>query len=343
MDVVNILRDLVKFNTIKDKENKKILDYIENYLLKLGFNTKYKDKYLIMEYGKNIKFGFIGHSDTVEYIDGWNSDPFTLTKKDNILYGLGACDMKGGIAAFLSAISDIDLKNLKYGIRVYITYDEEIGFTGIKEIVEKKEIFPEYVLVGEPTENKEMIGCKGLFAIKLYTKGIKVHSSTPDKGISANTSMIRLLCELEDFYNEKIRNIKNNKYEISNTTMNIGLLNGGSAINSVAAECMSYIDFRTISNKHVIMLKEKLDELCKKYDGYYIVDIDVNTFYNEISNIKKAYTAGFMTEASFINNCKKIILGPGPMTAHEINEHVDINSLLKCKEQYKNLIEKICN
>lgn len=343
MDVVNILRDLVKFNTIKDKENKKILDYIENYLLKLGFNTKYKNKYLIMEYGKNIKFGFIGHSDTVEYIDGWNSDPFTLTKKDNILYGLGACDMKGGIAAFLSAISDIDLKNLKYGIRVYITYDEEIGFTGIKEIVEKKEIFPEYVLVGEPTENKEMIGCKGLFAIKLYTKGIKVHSSTPDKGISANTSMIRLLCELEDFYNEKIRNIKNNKYEISNTTMNIGLLNGGSAINSVAAECMSYIDFRTISNKHVIMLKEKLDELCKKYDGYYIVDIDVNTFYNEISNIKKAYTAGFMTEASFINNCKKIILGPGPMTAHEINEHVDINSLLKCKEQYKNLIEKICN
>lgn len=343
MDVVNILRDLVKFNTIKDKENKKILDYIENYLLKLGFNTKYKNKYLIMEYGKNIKFGFIGHSDTVEYIDGWNSDPFTLTKKGNNLYGLGACDMKGGIAAFLSAISDIDLKNLKYGIRVYITYDEEIGFTGIKEIVEKKEIFPEYVLVGEPTENKEMIGCKGLFAIKLYTKGIKVHSSTPDKGISANTSMIRLLCELEDFYNEKIRNIKNNKYEISNTTMNIGLLNGGSAINSVAAECMSYIDFRTISNKHVIMLKEKLDELCKKYDGYYIVDIDVNTFYNEISNIKKAYTAGFMTEASFINNCKKIILGPGPMTAHEINEYVDINSLLKCKEQYKNLIEKICN
>lgn len=343
MDVVNILRDLVKFNTIKDKENKKILDYIENYLLKLGFNTKYKNKYLIMEYGKNIKFGFIGHSDTVEYIDGWNTDPFLLTKIDNNLYGLGACDMKGGIAAFLSAISDIDLKNLKYGIRVYITYDEEIGFTGIKEIVEKKEIFPEYVLVGEPTENKEMIGCKGLFAIKLYTKGVKVHSSTPDKGISANTSMIRLLCELEDFYNEKIRNIKDDKYEISNTTMNIGLLNGGSAINSVAAECMSYIDFRTISNKHVIMLKEKLDELCKKYDGYYIVDIDVNTFYNEISNIKKAYTAGFMTEASFIDNCKRIILGPGPMTAHEINEHVDINSLLKCKEQYKDLIDKICN
>ena len=48
MDVVNILRDLVKFNTIKDKENKKILDYIENYLLKLGFNTKYKNHIINM-------------------------------------------------------------------------------------------------------------------------------------------------------------------------------------------------------------------------------------------------------------------------------------------------------
>ena len=343
MDVVNILRDLVKFNTIKDKENKKILDYIENYLLKLGFNTKYKNKYLIMEYGKNVKFGFIGHSDTVEYIDGWNSDPFILTKKDNNLYGLGACDMKGGIAAFLSAISDIDLKNLKYGIRVYITYDEEIGFTGIKEIVEKKEIFPEYVLVGEPTENKEMIGCKGLFAIKLYTKGIKVHSSTPDKGISANTSMIRLLCELEDFYNEKIRNIKNNKYEISNTTMNIGLLNGGSAINSVSASCMSYIDFRTISNEHVELLKIKLDELCKKYDAKYEIDIDVKTFYNDVHFLDKTYTAGFMTEASFVEDCKRIILGVGPMTAHEINEYVNLESLKKCKQQYKKIIEKLCN
>ena len=52
--------------------------------------------------------GFLGHTDTVEYIDGWNSNPFELTLKDEKLYGLGVCDMKGGIAAMLAAVSQID-------------------------------------------------------------------------------------------------------------------------------------------------------------------------------------------------------------------------------------------
>ena len=338
-----ILKDLVGFNTIKDRQNKEILDYIENYLENLGFTVEKRKKYLVMSYGKSPKLAFIGHSDTVEYIDGWDSNPFILTKKENNLYGLGACDMKGGIAAFLSALSDIDLKKLKYGIKVIITYDEEIAFTGIKEVVSDKVKIPEYVIVGEPTNNNCMTGCKGLFAVRVFTNGIKVHSSTPHKGKSANLNMIKLLNELEIFYNENIKSKFNEKYEVPYTTMNIGLLKGGSAINSVAANCMSYIDFRTISNEHVELLKSKLNELCKKYDAKYEVDIDVKTFYNNIDFLDITYTAGFMTEASFVENCKRIILGVGPMTAHEVNEHVSIDSLKKCKQKYKEIIEKICN
>ena len=319
-----ILKNLVGFNTIKDKQNKEILDYIQNYLENLGFSLDKRKKYLVMSYGKNPKLGFIGHSDTVEYIDGWNSNPFTLTKVEDKLYGLGACDMKGGIAAFLSALSDIDIKKLKYGIKVIITYDEEIAFTGIKEVVSDKIKLPEYVIVGEPTDNKAMTGCKGLFAVKIFTNGIKVHSSTPHKGKSANSNMIKLLNELDVFYSENIKNELDEKYEVPYTTMNIGLLNGGSAINSVSASCMSYIDFRTISNEHVELLKIKLDELCKKYDAKYEIDIDVKTFYNDVHFLDKTYTAGFMTEASFVEDCKRIILGVGPMTAHEINEYVNL-------------------
>ena len=83
MKEYKILKDLVKFNTIRDKENKQIIDYIEKYLLDLGFETEYKEKNLIMSIGKNPKFGFLGHTDTVEYIDGWNSDPFKLKKIEN--------------------------------------------------------------------------------------------------------------------------------------------------------------------------------------------------------------------------------------------------------------------
>lgn len=112
MSDYKLLKQLVKFNTIKDKENKEIIDFIENYLLDLGFKTEYKEKSLIMSYGENPSVGFLGHTDTVEYIDGWNTNPFELAEKDGKLFGLGACDMKGGIAAILDAVSSINLSKL---------------------------------------------------------------------------------------------------------------------------------------------------------------------------------------------------------------------------------------
>ena len=63
-------------------------------------------------YGENPSVGFLGHTDTVEYIEGWNTNPFELAEKDGKLFGLGACDMKGGIAAMLDAISSINLSKL---------------------------------------------------------------------------------------------------------------------------------------------------------------------------------------------------------------------------------------
>ena len=118
MGKYNILKDLVKFNTIKDKENDKIINYIENILKSIGFNTDYKGKYLIMSYGKNPTFVFLGHTDTVEYIDGWSTDPFTLTEKGDNLYGLGICDMKSGIAARVDAIFRIDI-NKKWNKAIF--------------------------------------------------------------------------------------------------------------------------------------------------------------------------------------------------------------------------------
>lgn len=140
------LKKLISFNTIKDKENEKIMNYIENYLKVYNFKTEFKGKNLIMSIGENPQIGFLGHTDTVEYIDGWDSNPFELTKKENKLYGLGVCDMKGGIAALLDAISQINFKTLKYGMKLYFTYDEEIGFGGIYEIISKDEKFPDVMI-----------------------------------------------------------------------------------------------------------------------------------------------------------------------------------------------------
>lgn len=342
---MEILEKLVSYNTIKDKENKEIINYIEKKLLSLGFKTNYKGKYLIMQYGKNPKVGFLGHTDTVEYIEGWKTDPFELTEQAENLYGLGTCDMKGGIAAFIDSISKMDLSKLKYGIKAYFTYDEEIGFSGMYDIVNSNEEFPELMIFGEPTNNEYLVGGKGLLECELYFKGIKAHSSNPEKGKSANINAIKALNELNTFYEDQIKTEKENCFEINYTTMNIGILEGGSAKNSIPASAKACLDFRTIKDIHAKKIKDKLVELSSIYDFEIKIIEEIKPFLNRIEFIKESKTANFMTEASLIKDTKiqKVILGPGPVTAHEVDEHISIKSYQKTIEQYKEIIEKLCN
>ena len=93
--------------------------------------------------------------------------------------------MKSGIAAIISAVSDIEFKNLEKGIKIYLTYDEEIGFSGIKDVLKYEKNFPKTIIVGEPTNNEILVGSKGLMEYEISFKGIKTHSSTPEKGENA--------------------------------------------------------------------------------------------------------------------------------------------------------------
>lgn len=334
-----ILRNLVKFNTIKDKENKEMLDYLENILKPLGFKTKKRNKYLVMYNKEDAKLGFLGHTDTVEFTEGWEYEKFDLTKVDNKLYGLGVCDMKSGIAAFISVLYQTDLKKLKNGIKLYFTYDEEIGFSGIKELVKYEKNFPETIIIGEPTNNKLVVGSKGLLEYKISFKGIKTHSSTPSKGKNAVMSAIDFINELNNFYECNIKTITNSNFEIPYTTMNIGKIEGGSAINSVPDSCEFLVDFRTIDTLAEKNIENKINELKAKYSSEVYEINKLSPFYNEIENYTN--TCNFITEASFLNN-NRIILGAGPITAHEVNEFITIESLNKLVDQYKELINKYC-
>jgi acetylornithine deacetylase/succinyl-diaminopimelate desuccinylase-like protein len=339
LNVEYILENLVKCNTIKDKENKKILDYIEKELILMGFQTEKKDKVLIMSNKKFQTIGFLGHTDTVEATSGWEYEKFKLTKVDNKLYGLGVCDMKAGIAAIIAAISQINFENLNKGIKVYFSYDEEIGFSGIKDIMEYEKEFPKKMIIGEPTNNEIIVGSKGLMEYKISFAGIKTHSSTPDRGKNAIMSAISFINELNEFYINEIRKIKDLNFEIPYTTMNIGKINGGTEINSVPDFCEFLLDFRTINKEIESKIEEKIEVLQKKYVANIKKLNKISAFFNK-SNLSNK-TCNFITEASFIqSNC--IILGAGPVTAHEINEYISINSLYKLVEQYKDFILEEC-
>lgn len=339
-NVEKILNELVKFNTIKDKENKEILNYLENILSKIGFKTERKEKFLIMSNKKDCSLGFLGHTDTVEYTEGWKYEKFNTTKIENKIYGLGVCDMKSGIAAMISSISQIDFSKMKNGIKLYFTYDEEIGFSGIKDVLKYEKNFPDIMIIGEPTNNEIIVGSKGLIEYKISFKGIKAHSSTPDKGKNAIMDAVSFINDLNYFYEKELRQNTNTNFEIPYTTMNIGKITGGSAINSVPDSCEFLVDFRTTDIYCESLIVKKINDLKNQY-GCNIQKINrISPFINSIENSKK--TCNFITEASFLKN-NRVILGAGNITSHEVDENIDVDSLYQLVEQYKYFIKKYCN
>ena len=321
-----ILKDLVSINTINDKDNSKIVNYIESYLKDLGFTTEYKSKCLVMSNRKDCNIGFLGHTDTVDYSNDWDTNPFELVEKDNKLYGLGTCDMKGGIATILSVIPKIKFKDK--GIKMIFTYDEEIGFSGIKELLDKKIVFPDTMIIGEPTNNEIINSSKGLLDLKVIFKGLTAHASTPEEGINAIDKCITFINELTNYYTDLKKEIINN----NSLTMNIGKINGGRYSNIVADTCEVSIDFRTVSKKQNKEIIKKIKSLIKDDTLEVISNIDPFISNSEIN------MSNFLTEASLIDSKNRYILGLNN-NAHKKNEFITKESIKLLEKQYIEIIK----
>lgn len=359
MTVKEILKDLVEINTIRDKCNKEIMDYIENFVTPLGFevdrrkNPETGKEVLVASFGENPTLGFLGHTDTVDIADGWNYDPLTLTEEDGKLYGLGACDMKGGIAAALYAASAAPLDEIKAagkGIKMYWTYDEEILFSGIHDLVNQGEVFPPHVVVGEPTDVTVNIGSKGLLEYIFTFHGVSTHSSAPIPGKNSNKNAVKFLSKMLDL-EESLKDETYALFGVPHTTMNIGIMEGGIAMNTVPSETKVYLDFRICdSESQYERIRKYTEEAIAEFDADYEIINDAMSFRNEGDRVgwyeeqtgvpAKAGTG--ITEASFFTGSDRVILGPGPRTLHQANEHVTEEKLNKVAEIYLNLIKKEC-
>ncbi len=339
MDVKEILKKLVSYNTIKDNQNKEIMDFIENYLKNYNFTITRINKCLVAYNSETPNIGFIGHTDTVDY-ESWDGNPFILQEKKDKLIGLGACDMKGGLAAILSTISKIDLTKNK--LALYFTNDEEISFEGIKTI--KGYIIPENIIIGEPTNNIPIYGTKGVLELKIEFYGIKCHSSTPEKGVNAIYESIKFIETIQNYYEKEIKKEIVKDFEVPYTTMNIGMIKGGESVNSVAGKCEISIDFRIAKSEQIERITKKIKDLLKQYNSKLTIKQNIPPkinktdigFLEEISSKKE--TKCYLTEGSYIDK-NFIILGPGPDTSHQKNEYVNLSSLEETEKLYKKIIE----
>jgi acetylornithine deacetylase len=170
----------------------------------------------------------------------WSASPFTLVERNGRLHGRGAADMKGFIAACLSAVPSWRRQPLRRPIHLAFSYDEEIGCLGVPQLVERLKTqveAPALAIVGEPTEMRVGVRHRGFFGHRALFTGLPAHSSDPSLGASAIEPAAYLVTRLAGLR----RNLAGRGGE---ATINIGQINGGTAINIVPGCCEVLWEFR---------------------------------------------------------------------------------------------------
>jgi acetylornithine deacetylase len=255
---VDELGRLIAFDTTSRDSNLDLIAHVESLLGDLGVpsrrvsNADGSKANLLATIGPEAEGGVVlsGHTDVVP-VDGqaWTSDPFTLQRREDRLYGRGTCDMKGFLALALAAAPQFAAAALKRPVHLAFSYDEEIGCLGAPALI--KEITaslprPAAVIVGEPTNMEAVSGHKGITSFKVTVLGHEAHSSLTHLGASANMAAIRLLGSLSALAERLERDADPaSPFLPKGATLTVGVVNGGTALNILARRCVFGFDLRT--------------------------------------------------------------------------------------------------
>ena len=252
------LARLVSFDTTSRGSNLELIAYVEAKLAGLGVasrrigNADGTKANLLASIGPDTPGGVVlsGHTDVVP-VDGqpWTSDPWLLTQKGDKLYGRGTCDMKGFLALALAAAPDFAAGVLKRPVHLAFSYDEEIGCLGAPDLIAEIAASvprPSAVIVGEPTGMEAVSAHKGIAAFRVVITGKEAHSSQTHLGVSANMAAIKLMGSLSALAERLEREADPaSPFTPKGATLTVGLINGGTALNILARECVFVFDLRS--------------------------------------------------------------------------------------------------
>jgi acetylornithine deacetylase len=284
-----------------------------------------------------------------------------LTERDGKLFGRGACDTKAFMAAALTAIESIDLGKLKRPLALIFTADEEIGCLGAKRLAKLAPLSVRYAIVGEPTSLQPMRAGKGYCLAEITVRGREAHSAYPSIGASANFRAARLLTAIERIAGE-LKKEQQAGFDPPYTTLNVGVLKGGSAKNIIPGECYFTLEWRPVPNQktgRVLRLVEDAIADLRRDDPEFECVINADradeSFETpassplvglmEESTGKQSGTVAFGTEApSLIQmGAEAVVFGPGDIrVAHRTGEFVPIDELHECVKVLSGAIESLC-
>jgi acetylornithine deacetylase len=368
---LEILDRLIAFPTVSRDSNLDLIDWVQRLLGDAGFDVTRirspdrKKAGLFARFGPNIDGGIClsAHTDVVP-VDGqiWTRPPFILTDEGDRVFGRGTTDMKGFLASALALAERVGQHYLSAPLSLSISYDEEIGCVGLQQMMpELKSLIgkPRVVIIGEPTSMQVAIGQKGKTAIDVTCYGKAGHSALAPNFVNAIHVAADFIGQMRTLQ-ERLKNGPiDEDYSIPYSTVHVGKITGGQALNIVPADAQISVEFRHLADVPAAELQSQIEDIATQISQTYLsttpISIDVVNAYpslsiaqtNPIVTWARQMVAGslttkvpFGTEAGFFSDLglNTVVVGPGDMASdgHKPDEGLSKSELAACDAMMDN-------
>ena len=365
---LDILKELISFETVALTSNLDLITYAEKYLSDLGAKVSLTHSpdgeraNLFASFGPEINGGIVlsGHSDVVPVnANDWTTPPFQADQRNDCIFGRGSADMKGFIACVLALAPWFASLDLIKPLHIALTFDEEDGFHGapilLKDLKEKN-IQPDAVIIGEPTGLKAIAAHKGCYEYATTIKGLNGHSSEPENAVNAVQYAARFINRLMELKMEMVsRAPENSPYQPPSTTMSVGTIEGGQARCIVAEHCKFDWEMRPIQRSDAEYVHEQLaaftnelllemktiypeasietEKVCEVDGLEYHAESSALSLMTELLGESEFDVVSYGTEAGLYQaaGMPAVVWGPGDIeVAHRPDEFVSISDLKDC-------------
>ncbi|HEX4963714.1 MAG TPA: acetylornithine deacetylase [Thermoanaerobaculia bacterium] len=374
----DLLARLVSFDTTSRNSNLPLADFLCDYLDRPGVRiarnpsadgTKTNVVAWLGPEPKGDREGLVlsGHMDVVPAEEeGWASDPFTLTDGGDRWVARGACDMKGFLALAANLAAEARLEDWRAPLALVFTYDEEVGTLGAKRLTEsfpEAAALPRSAIIGEPTSLAVAHTHKGHFKMRVTLHGVSAHSGYPHLGTNAIEPAGRVIVALTELRRQLEGEAPPNRElfpEVPFIPLNVGTVQGGSAINVVPDRCVVELGIRPLPGVSSAGLIERVERAVRAAAAPFAPELELLSdsppfLLDEGAPIHRhlcslvGQTAGssvsFATDAGWLQtlglDCA--IFGPGSIeVAHKPNEHLPKADFVAARELLNRTIQQFC-
>lgn len=359
---VTLLSKLIAFDTTSYNSNLDFILFVKalfeqnNIQVALNFNAEKNKANLLATVGPIDQAGILlsGHSDVVPVAGQlWDTPAFEATHKAGNIYGRGTADMKGFLACSIMSMLKASQLTLKRPLHLCISYDEEIGCIGVRGILDQLAstiVSPLICVIGEPTMMQLALAHKGKTVFRAKCCGEEGHSALAPQYVNAIHVASKLVESLQDVQTHlREHGAQDSGYDIPYTTVHVGKISGGTALNIVPNQCIVDYEIRHLAQDYSQDIQQQILENIQK-DFQIHVDVEeVNQYpglktsstIEAVQFIQKLLPVGtslgnisFGTEGGLFQaalNCPVVVCGPGDIAvAHKPNEYVSLDQLNLC-------------